>query len=131
MEGKLGALYIGKRQVGGFEDWNLKLNIADGRDSDNNKTVKMQSWKLSSFSYWLFRALNPGDKVRLMLCADAGNVYWEASAVIACRLSSVLSTLVHTRLEITGSGELIARSLDEQKDTADSIPSKENEPITT
>ena len=129
MEGKLGAIYIGKRQVGGFEDWKLNLNMTEGADRDGNKTAKIQSWKLSSWSYWVFKALSPGDKVRLMLCADVGSVYWEGNAVIACRLSSIMSTLIHTRLEIIGSGELTARTLDEQEDATNSLPSKENEPV--
>lgn len=105
MNGKLGAIYIGKRQVGGFLDWDVKLNLKEG-DEDGNRTVKPYAWKVTARAHWLSRILDPGDEVRLKLCSDAGTGYWECTGMIDCTLTKTMETLIHTFLDVIGSGEL-------------------------
>ena len=111
MEGRLGAIYIGNSQVGGFLDWHVKLNLTEGVDGCD-KTVKLQSWKVITWAHWLTRLLDPGTKVRLKLCSNVGNGYWECTGKIASPATKTMGTLIHTRLDILGSGELEAKVQD-------------------
>lgn len=108
MEGRLGAIYVGKRQVGGFLDWHVKLNLTDGTDGAN-ATHKLQSWRVIAWAHWLFNLLEPGAKVRLKLCANAGKAYWEGIGRVSCQPARTVDTLVHARVEFIGSGELKAK----------------------
>ena len=114
MEGKLGAIYIGEKQVGGFLDWRVKLNIAEGV-RDEATTRKFKGWKVTAWAQWLFKPLNVGDEVKLKLCADAGPVFWCGTGRIANRLTANLNMLVHAQLEVLGNGELEPGKVDNVK----------------
>ena len=107
MNGRLGALYIGKKQVGGFLDWSYRPNLVTGQEGED-RTVKLQSWKVVAWAHWVKQQLLPGDAVRIKICADAGPAYWEADCKIASTPSRTLETLVHIQFELIGSGELEA-----------------------
>ena len=112
MEGKLGAIYIGSRQVGGFLDWHVKVNLTDGVKGDA-RTHKLQSWKVVSWAHWLTQPLAPDTEVRLKLCSDAGNAYWECQGKVASQPTSSLHMLVHAPLDFIGNGEFEAKVQDE------------------
>ncbi len=105
MEGRLGAIYIGKKQVGGFLDWHVKLNLNEGVDGDD-KTTKLASWKVVTWAHWLTQILEPGVKIRLKLCSDAGYGYWECNGKVNTQPTRTLGTLIHVRLDFIGSGDL-------------------------
>ena len=109
MEGRLGAIYIGKKQVGGFLDWHVKLNLTSGVDG-TDKTVKLQSWKVVSWAHWLYQLLEPETKVRLKLCASTGKGYWECTGKVASQPTRTMGTLIHVRLDFNGTGELEGKS---------------------
>ena len=113
MEGKLGAIYINNKQVGGFLDWDVKLNIAEGPLDDNNRTHQVQSWKVTAWSHWVSQQLDSGTDVTLKLCPDVGNGYWECKGKIACQLTKTLHTLIHVQLEVIGVGAIEGRELNE------------------
>jgi len=110
VEGRLGAIYIGSKQVGGFLDWHVKLNLNEGVDGDD-KTAKLQSWKVISWAHWLSQPLEPDTQVRLKLCSDAGYAYWECTGKVASRATKTIGMLVHLRLNFIGSGELEAKEV--------------------
>jgi len=112
VNGRLGAIYIGSKQVGGFIDWYVKMNLADGVQGDD-RTHKLQSWSIRTWGHWLIRLLEPGTKVRLKLCADAGMAYWEADGAVASPSTKSLNMLVHAPLDFIGNGELKAKVQDE------------------
>lgn len=112
MNGKLGAIYVDGRQIGGFLDWHVEIHLVDGVKNDS-KTHRLQSWKVIAWAHWLTSRLDAGTKVDLKLCSDAGNAYWEATGKIANQLTSSFHMLVHTRLEVLGNGELEAKVQDE------------------
>jgi len=113
VEGRLGAIYIGNRQVGGFLDWHVKMNLTSGVDG-NDATHKLQSWKVVAGSHWLTRLLEIGTDVRLKLCSDAGLAYWEGTGKIASQLTNTLEMLIHVRLEVIGAGEIEAKRLSDE-----------------
>lgn len=110
MEGRLGAIYIKGVQVGGFLDWHVKMNLADGVEG-GDRTHKLQSWKVTSWAHWLTKPLEPDTQVRLKLCPSAGNAYWEATGKVASRPTSSLYMLAHVILEFVGNGKLEAKEL--------------------
>lgn len=101
MNGKLGAIYIGNKQVGGFLNWHVQMNLSDGV-----KKRKLQSWRLIGWAHWVSQRIEVGTEVRVRLCADAGEAYWEGKGRLANRLTDTLETIVHTQIEVVGSGEL-------------------------
>ncbi len=105
MNGRLGAIYIGGKQVGGFLDWQVRLNMADGV-KDNDRTQKVQSWRVTAWSHWLTRLLELNAKVTIKLCADEGSAYWEGAGRIASKLTATMGTLTHTQFEVIGAGVL-------------------------
>ena len=107
MNGKLGAIYIREKQVGGFLDWTFRLNLADGVDG-TDKTFKVKSWKITAWAHWLHQMLGPGDKVRVKLCSDEAPGFWEGECAIASQPTQQLETLAHVRIEFLGVGELTA-----------------------
>jgi len=111
MEGKLGAIYINKRQVGGFLDWSVKLNMADDPLEDNAKSSHLHSWKVTAWSHWIAQQIDPGTKVTLKLCPDEGNGYWECNGNIACQLTKTLHTLIHVQLEVLGKEAIEGKEL--------------------
>jgi len=113
MEGKLGALFIGRRQVGGFKDWDFRLNMATGNDRDGFTVREVKTWKLTSWEYWLFSPLPVDTEVTLKLVPGDGNAYWTGQGKNAARVTEVLNTLVHSRLEIIGTEELVGHKLGE------------------
>ncbi len=110
MNGRLGAIYIGKKQVGGFLDWRYTPNLTDGQDG-NAKTHKLQSWKVTAWAHWVKQKLDPGTPVRIRICADAGPAYWEGTGRVMSRLTDTLETLIHIQVEIIGSGELEGKQI--------------------
>ncbi len=105
MNGKLGAIYIGNKQVGGFLDWRVVMNLSDGvKNSD--RTHKLQSWRLTGWAHWISRRIEVGAEVRVRLCSDSGEAYWEGKGRLTSRLTDTLETLVHIQIEIVGSGKL-------------------------
>ncbi len=112
MEGRLGAIYIGKKQIGGFIDWYVKVNLTDGVD-DDNRTHKLQSWKIRTWAHWLVQALPVDTKVRLKLCPSIGDVYWECDGKVFSRATSALNTLVHAPLDFMGNSEIEGKRLEE------------------
>lgn len=110
MEGRLGAIYIGKRQVGGFLDWHVKLNIV-GNILGDDATNKLQSWKVVAWAHWLFSLLEVDTKVRIQLCCSAGNAYWEGIGKVSRQPTRTVGTLIHTRIEFIGNGELEAKEV--------------------
>ena len=113
VNGRLGAIYIGRKQVGGFLDWKVTLNLSDGVQGDD-MVHKLQSWKVTAGAHWLARLLEIGTDVRLKLCSDAGLAYWEGTGKIASQLTSTLEMLIHVRLEVIGAGELEAKRLSDE-----------------
>lgn len=108
MEGKLGAIYVKNRQIGGFLDWHVKINLVDGTKGDD-RTHKLQSWKVISWAHWLTKPLLPDTKVALKLCSDSGNAYWEGVGKVSSLPTSSLHMLVHAPLEFVGNGKLEAK----------------------
>lgn len=113
MNGRLGALYIGEKQVGGFLDWRYAPNLITSID-DGDQTQKVQSWKITAWAHWVRREILPGTAVRIRLCADAGKAYWEAKGVLASAPTKMIETLVHLQIEILGSGELTGGMVDDE-----------------
>ena len=111
MEGRLGAIYIDERQVGGFTDWSVKLNLSEGA-KDKEKVVALQSWIVRAKAHYLFRELEPGKIVQLKLCADAGPGYWIGSGAIANETATTLGVLIHRPFEVVGHGELEAKKVE-------------------
>ena len=89
MEGKIGSLFVGKKQVGGFMDWSLLYN------------PEVKQWKLIARAYWLFEAAS---KVTVRLYAPKG--YWEGRGAITSITKTLTDTLIHETLELYGEGEL-------------------------
>jgi len=112
MNGKLGALFIGRKQVGGFLDWTLRLNMADGVD-DGDMTHNLHSWRVTAWAHWVSRIIDVGSDIRIMLCADAGPAYWLGKGKLTTRPTNSIGTLTHVQIEIIGSGELIAKVINE------------------
>lgn len=105
MNGRLGAIYIGGQQVGGFLDWHQKLNLTEGV-KDGDTTHKVRSWRILAWAHWLTRVLEPDTEVMIKLCADAGPNYWEGTGRISSKLTTTMGVLIHNQIEIIGSGEL-------------------------
>ncbi len=105
MNGRLGAIYIGRQQVGGFLDWHQKLNMLDGVVK-GDATHKIGSWRIIAWAYWLTQIITPGTIVKIKLCADAGPVYWEGTGRITSKMMTTMGTLVHNQFEVIGSGVL-------------------------
>ena len=114
MEGKLGAIYIGDKQVAGFLDWHVRLNMVEGVE-DDYKTQKLQSWRIIAWAYWITRQIPPGSAVKVRLCADTGRAYWEGTGKVASRLTETTGTLVHVQLEVIGDGVLEAKELPDEE----------------
>ena len=93
MEGKLGAIYIDGRQVGGFLDWHVKLNLNEGVDGDD-RTRELKSWRVKAWAHWLTRQIALGADVKVKICADDGPAYWEGMGKIAGQLTSSLHSRV-------------------------------------
>lgn len=53
MEGSLGVLYQGNRQVGGFFDWQIDIQIEQKPQKGNHKVWIMVAKKVTAISYWL------------------------------------------------------------------------------
>ena len=113
MEGRLGAIYVDDKQVGGFLDWHIKMNLTDGVKGED-RTHKLQSWKVTAWAHWLTQPLIPGTEVRLKLCADDGPAYWEGKGKVANQLTATLHTLIHVIFEVFGSGELEAKKVEDE-----------------
>ncbi len=114
MNGKLGAIYVGSQQVGGFLDWHQKLNITDGV-KDGDQTHKVQSWRIIAWSHWLFKVIEPDALVRIRLCADEGSAYWEGTGRIVSKMATIMGTLVQNQFEVIGSGELEGKRVEDEK----------------
>ena len=114
MNGRLGALYIGEKQVGGFLDWRYNPNLLTGID-DGNQTQKLQSWKVTAWAHWVSRLIEPGTEVKLRLCADVGNAYWEGTGRLATTPTKMIETLIHLQIEILGTGELVGGMVKDEK----------------
>ena len=114
VEGRLGAIYIGKSQVGGFLDWHVKMNLTSGTNGDD-ATHKLQSWRVVAWAHWLFRLLEPDTVVRLKLCSSVGNAYWEGVGKVSCQPTRTIGALIHVQIEFTGSGELEGNGVPDEK----------------
>ncbi len=111
MMGRLGAFYLGKKQVGGFLDWKLTFNMAEGL-KDGDKTFKPQSWRIVAWAHWVSQVLDPGDLVDIKLCDNTGTAYWTGTGKIASTITKNLETLMHIQLEFLGSGPLEGGKVD-------------------
>ncbi len=114
MNGKLGAIYIGNQQVGGFLDWHQKLNLTDGVQ-DGDATHKVQSWRIIAWAHWLMRVIEPDAIVKIRLCADEGPAYWEGTGRIASKMTATMGTLTHLQFEVIGSGELEGKKVQDEE----------------
>uniref|UniRef100_A0A6H1ZT57 Uncharacterized protein n=1 Tax=viral metagenome TaxID=1070528 RepID=A0A6H1ZT57_9ZZZZ len=98
MKGKLGSLWVGRNQVGGFLNWKLDLVLADfNRQSE--ATYKLAKWKLTADSYWLFDIPR---KVLVRLYPDNGKGYWEGMGVVTSQTKQLFDVLIPDSIEIIG-----------------------------
>jgi hypothetical protein len=106
MNGKLGALFKGKRQVGGFLDWDEITLLNESSDRDGNKVNKFANWTLTAQSYWLFDEVPRPVTVRLYFERTG---YWEGTGYIGSVTRKVYDTLIPEQIEIVGEGILEGR----------------------
>ena len=102
MKGRLGSLLNGRLLIGGILDWTLDLTLADSV-KDTATFYKLNSWKLTAQSYWLF---DVPDKVVVRLYPDSGKGYWEGAGQITSQTLKIFDTLIHSPIEIVGEGVL-------------------------
>jgi len=103
MEGKLGGLFQGNEQIGGFIDWEFGLILTDTPYDEIR--YKFAKWRLDAKSYWLF---TEPDIVTVRLY-HATNRYWEGEGRIITRLQDAFDTMIHEKIEIIGEGTLEER----------------------
>ena len=114
MNGRLGGIYIGTKQVGGFLDWRMQLNVVKGTEG-NDQTNRVQSWRVLAWAHWMTTPMEPNTEVTVRLCADEGLVYWEALGRVVTRTTPDMGVLVHNQIEVTGSGELAGKKMANEK----------------
>ena len=102
MEGKLGGLFDGERQIGGFLNWEFEVIFSDASEG-KAKTYQFKKWILTAPSYWLFAE---PDNVIVRLFFDIGTAYWEGRGVISSNMQKVFDTLIYEKIEIIGEGTL-------------------------
>ena len=103
MDGKLGALFRGDKQIGGFVDWDEETVLNESSNRDGEAVHKFASWKLTAPSYWLFDAVKGALTIRLYL-SDTG--YWQGTGYVSSPMRKIYDTLIHENLEIVGEGVL-------------------------
>jgi len=101
MKGKLGSLHNGRLLVGGILDWSLNLILAD-YSKDTSTIYKLNKWKLTAQSYWLFDIPN---QVVVRLYTE-GKGYWEGRGIVTSNPQKLFDTLIHEPIEIMGEGIL-------------------------
>ena len=102
MKGKLGGLFKGENQVGGFLNWNAEIILSEFIDK-GDLIRKGGKWKVTAESYWLY---DTGNTVIVRLYPDAGKGYWEANGIIISATRKLFDTLIHEPIEIQGDGVL-------------------------
>ena len=103
MKGKLGAIFRGDKQVGGFFDWNEETVLNESSNKDGEAVHKFVNWQLTAPSYWLYDIAS-GEVVVRLYQTSAG--YWEGNAFITSPMKRIFDTLIHEDIEIVGSGVL-------------------------
>lgn len=107
MKGKLGVIFRGDKQVGGFFNWNEDTILNESSNRDGNLVHKFVSWRLTAPSYWLFDMISGEVMVRLY---QANKGYWEGKGFIQSPMKRIFDTLIHEDIEIVGSGVLEGKS---------------------
>jgi len=102
MEGKLGALFKGDRQVGGFLDWKQETILNESSDKFGDVVHKLASWRITAPSYWMF---SPEIDVKVRLYSE-GKGYWEGRGSVTSATRKIFDTLIHEEIEIQGGGIL-------------------------
>ena len=102
MKGKLGSLLNGRLLVGGILDWTLDLTLADSV-KDTATFYKLNKWKLTAQSYWLFDVIS--GQIIIRLYTD-GKGYWEGKGIVTSNPRKLFDTLIHEPIEIMGEGIL-------------------------
>ena len=103
MNGKLGALFRGEKQIGGFLDWEQTTLLNQSTNQDGDLIRKLASWTLTARAYWLFDAPPRDITVRLYL---GGKGYWEGQGFISSATRKIFDTLIYEPLDIVGEGIL-------------------------
>jgi len=73
-KGKVGAFFVDGKQIGGFFDWMLTVNLARGISGDF-RTHKLASWSASARAYWFEQKLYD---IEARFFSDASDHYWAA-----------------------------------------------------
>ena len=102
MNGKIGGIYEGKRQVGGLIDWNLDINLTDG-EKDGAKIYRLSTWRVNAGGYWFYK---PVTRITVRLFTGIGLSYWEGTGIVDSTTKGFVGVLIHERLSILGSGIL-------------------------
>lgn len=95
MNGQLAGIFKRTLQIGGLKEWNADIKIGAN---------KLVNWKLSARGYWLFDYPTPSDKLTVRLYHLNG--YWEGVCRIELMPLKLLNTLIHSPIELFGSGVL-------------------------
>lgn len=98
MNGAIGSIYVGERQMGGFVSWSQETLLADLPTKDGNIKHKLTSWKVEAKKYWTFDLLPPKVLIRLYL----GDVYWEGEGFIQTPVQKIYDCLINEPIEIVG-----------------------------
>ena len=108
MIGKLGAIFRGDKQIGGFQDWTQETILTESSNQEGQTIHKFVSWKLTTQSYWLFDSVREVT-VRLY---PGGREYWEGKGYISSPIKKIYDTLIHEQLEIVGEGVMEGKAIE-------------------
>jgi hypothetical protein len=96
-EGKIGALFKGSLQIGGFFNWRLDVDV-QAVESGGYLDRRLQSWNCTAESYWLERV---EQDVEARLYPDEGEWYYTSKVFIAYPASE-LNVLIPERISFSG-----------------------------
>ena len=99
--GKVGAFFDGDKQIGGFFDWSLTINLVSGIDGDF-RTHRVASWSAITKAYWFERKLY---NVEVRFFSDATDHYWSGKAKLGLYRYRP-NVLIKEPLEFHGNGVL-------------------------
>jgi hypothetical protein len=99
MQGKVGAFFLGDKQIGGFFNWQLETHVQP-------KTDRLL-WEAQANPYWFKR--QPYDSIEVRFYFDPDLNYWVGQTVLK-GYKYEPNTLIKESIEFSGQGILEAKT---------------------
>lgn len=101
MNGELGVLSIDGKQVGGFLDWEMDINLREVSAS-SSKQYKLVGWKARAFQFWMLEIPNTNVMDALFYFYRKGQLIQASSNKVRIKLPPTypLNIIINTQIEM-------------------------------